>query len=921
MGKQLVICEKPSVATDVAKALKAKGERFERRSWGFESANWAVTAAAGHLLAEAPPQDYDSRYKTWTFEDLPILPDPFTYQPRDDRAAQRLADIDAVASRPDVVGYVNACDAGREGELIFKLVLAHLSDQTKPVQRAWFASMTTDAICEAFDNLRPDAEMAGLEAAARCRSEADWYVGMNGTRAATLTLGGGRMTLTVGRVQTPTLAVVVRRDLEIDNFVPKDFFRVRAQFEAENGAYTGWWYPGEGTDARFDTVEEADALVSRVRTAKTATVSSVEVTQQRSRAPKLFDLTELQREANRRFGISAAQTLVAAQACYETHKVLSYPRTDSRFLTADMEPLIEPLLQRVADAVPDLAAHIETAKRQEGGLPTSKLINDAKVNDHHGLIPTNTQLDLSPLSADERKIFDLVVRQFVAALLPDRTFEKTVIITDVTPTEGDLVTFKSSGKLETDAGWNAVFSTVAAASDDKPDEEDADTVCPVTDGEQVSVAQVERTKHTTKPPARFNEASLLGAMATAGRLVEDDEAADAMKDSGLGTPATRASILEALLRRTYLERQGRKLIATAKGRGLIMALGNHPLVSPDLTGDWERRLKLLEREQGEAAEPVRAQFMDDMKAFSTEVVRGFEGRTRAEMAAGLRKLGECPQPSCDGQIVETAKAWACNSWKSAEEPGCGATFWKVQDGKKKTEAAARRWMKDVAAGKVVIVPPRPRVVFGPCPNEGCDGEVVSRRSSWGCNSWKSKKEPGCGYVLWATNPDGSDLTEEAARALYAQGKTNARERVVLGPCPTDGCDGEVVERAKSWSCDSWKSAKDPGCGYVIWRSTRDGGEVTTQEAAAMLAEGRTNARQPAAVLRDCPRCKGGIVERAKSWGCNSWKSKDNPGCGTVVWKSSRDSGELTWEQATELLDGMVGTKAPKPRAKKAAAKK
>lgn len=899
----LVICEKPSVASDVAKAMSA-GRSFSREPWGYRSSDMLVAAAAGHLVAELPPERYDEKFKQWSYEDLPILPERFMYQPRDSRAADRLRQLAALIRDDDVTEVVNACDAGREGELIFKLIVQFARiGQNKTILRAWFSSMTPSAIQGAFAALRPDRDMWPLEAAARCRSEADWFVGMNATRAATCTLGGGRQMLSLGRVQTPTLALIVNRDLEIENFVATDYFCVNATFAGGAGEYAGRWRQSRepGAVDRFTDRAAADEVADRVRGIGVGEVVDVEVKAEVSNPPKLFDLTELQREANRRYGMTAAKTLEAAQACYETHKVLSYPRTDSRFLPSDMEAQVPALLNRVAAADPALAPLV--AQAHAGGPPASRIVDDTKISDHHGLVPTDADHDLTQLSKDERRIYDLVARRLIAALLPAATSERTTIWTTVGE---DL--FRTSGVRVVDPGWTvAVPAGDTKAKDDTPeaDEEEQQSLPAVTVGEQRQVAKVAVSEHQTKPPARFTEATLLGAMATAGRLVTDEEAAEAMKDSGLGTPATRAATLEKLVSVEYVERQARKLVATAKGRGVIIALGEHPLVSPDMTGEWERRLRSIENGTPAAAGPSRDAFVADVRTFTAEIVAGFEGATPDRLAAGRRKIAPCPVPGCAGTVVEAKRAWGCDTYVSAAEPGCGFIVWKETSSGKVTEAQLRAKINKIASGEEVHTPPTPRVEIADCPQ--CDGKIVTRARSYGCTSFKGPKSPGCGFTIWRFNDDGSEITIDAALEMIAKGESNARPPAEeIADCPW--CKGKVVAREKTFGCNSYQNASKPGCGFTIWRTTRDGETVTLEQALGMIAA--------ATPVADCPRCKGKIVDRGKFWACTSWKSRDKTGCGTQVWKM--DAGrEVTPEELAAKLAEMVGTKAPRRRSKAA----
>ena len=839
----LVICEKPSVAADVAGALGTL-ERFDKASWGYRSASWWVCAAAGHLVEMSPPERYGEQYKEWQFEDLPILPEPFQYQPRDERGAARLQEIAALINDSAVTGIVNACDAGREGELIFALIYQYARSH-KPVQRAWFNSMTANAIIEAFNHLRVGTDLAGLEAAARCRSEADWVVGMNATRAASCTLGGKRFTLSLGRVQTPTLALIVRRDVEIESFIPSPYQQISAEFVLEDPTrrFTGWWRSGRSGEIvdRLEDPAAAAAIALAVKTAGIGTIDDVDVRNELVQAPRLFDLTSLQREMNKRHGLSAARTLAAAQVLYEELKYLTYPRTDSQYITTDMASGVPTLLGAVSRSMPELAAAAGVALQAN---LVQRIVNDAKVTDHHAIIVTDGTHDLSRCNDDQRKVYELVARRFVAALLEPQQLERTVAwVSVVCPERTEW--FRAAGRRELAPGWRLAWPEATKTAkggqevdDDSVDSEDDGALCELTKGEQPQVRTATVAEKMTKAPARYNEASVLAAMETAGRFVDDDDAADAMKDRGLGTPATRAAILETLIQREYIERQGRALTGTDKGRGLILALGEHPLVLPDLTGEWEHRLRTIERLDATAAGAARTAFNTAVRAFTAEITQGFAAMTPDLLRAGRRTFGACPLPACTGSIVQGPRGWGCSSWKSKEDTGCGFVFWKEQSGKKMTEKHLAEYVANLRSGKVTFAARGERIVIGACPR--CGTDVVERAKGWGCTSWKSPKETGCGYAIWRNNPDGTELDRDAATAMLAAGATNQRERVVLCPCPR--CGGNIVDRGKFYGCDSWKSARQKGCGITAWKQSK-GAALDPEEILADIA--RQGAEGPA----------------------------------------------------------------------------
>jgi DNA topoisomerase III len=823
MPKTLIICEKPSVARDLVAALPG---RFAESNDLYESDTHVIGFAVGHLVEQVDPDAYDARFKRWRFEDLPILPDEFRYEPRDAKAGKQLRSLHAAMRRKDVDELVNACDAGREGELIFKLIL-QTSNVQKPVRRAWFSSMTKTAIRDAFEHLRDDSELRPLEDAARARSESDWLIGMNATRAATTRIGSPRSPVSLGRVQTPTLALIVRRDLEIAAFVPEDYWQVQAQFDtAASERYTGMWQ--QGSSNRLKTAEEAERIATLAHGAD-AVVESVERKPLVEQPPLLYDLTTLQREANQRFGFTAKRTLAAAQGCYERHKVLTYPRTNSRYISSDLVPTLPGVVARVAAADPVY----EKAAAAISGislLPTARAVNDAKVGDHHAIIPTDERHALSGLSADERRIYDLVARRFLAIFHPPAESEQTVVWTAV----GDE-RFRSRGKVLIVAGWRAAYGEEALPDGDdaKAGEEEAEQRLPkLSEGQAVHCPEAEALAKQTKPPARYTESSLLRAMETAGRLVEDDEAAEAMKDSGLGTPATRAATIERLIDALYVEREGKQLRATPKAVGVITTLGDHDLTKADLTGDWERRLVRIE-----AGEESRDVFMRDIRKFTEETVAWFADKDRSAMRVERRVVGPCPNG--DGEILERPKSYSCSSWKSKAEPGCGYLLWKEVGGRTITFEEAQEYVsKGISADDL-----KPeRVVIGPCPTPGCGGEIIERTKSYGCTSWKSRSETGCGFVIWRRS-GGKDVTREEATEMVREGRTNATPRPAAEPlaaCPSEGCDGEIVEKARSYGCTSWKSKKKTGCGYVIWKTQRGlGREIGREEAVELIARGLT----------------------------------------------------------------------------------
>jgi DNA topoisomerase-3 len=701
MPKTLVIAEKPSVGQDLARALPGP---FQKHEGFLEGPDHVITWAVGHLVQLAEPEAYDAKYKSWRMGDLPIVPERFKLVVRDERSRKQMTVVTKQLAREDVDEVVNACDAGREGELIFAY-LYEKAKAKKPVKRLWLNSMTGAAMKKALSSLRPGEEFERLEQAARSRSEADWIVGMNATRAATIRLRSSfDGAVSLGRVQTPTLAIVARREEEIKAFVPEPYWLVDATFVAEGALSNGEGSGGERTyvgrfqapagqrgtarGPRIATEEEALAIVAACE-GRMGTITKLEKKEQREKAPMLYDLTTLQREANNRYGFSARRTLGAAQRLYEEHKALTYPRTNSRYLPSDMVEEIKPIAELVG-------THREYRKGAEyvtglDVLPLGRVVNDEKVTDHHAIIPTRSEHNLEKMGSDDRRIYDMAARRFLAVFHPEAVFENTRIETTVSTAadgESDGHVFRTRGKLLLVPGWRGVYDEVAA--DAKGDgeargdeEEDTDQQLPrLEQDEEVQTRKIESARKETKPPRRYSDASLLGAMETAGKLVDDDELREAMKDSGIGTPATRAAIIERLITVGYLERDGRALVATEKGLNVIRLLNEHALTSPGLTGSWEQRLGKIER-----GEDSRKQFMSDIAGFANETVHELD-ETLKDVRIPRARLGPCPV--CGHEIVENRKGYSC--W-SREDPGCGFVIWKSKAGKTLPLAVAKELIK------------------------------------------------------------------------------------------------------------------------------------------------------------------------------------------------------------------------------------
>jgi DNA topoisomerase-3 len=673
--KTLVIAEKPSVARDIVGALPGS---FDEHKNFYESDDYVVTFAVGHLLELSDPEDYDPTWKSWKFDTLPIIPPEFRVRPRDKKAETQLKLIHKLLARHDVDRVINACDAGREGELIFTHIYETASVH-KPVDRLWINSMTKQAIRDGFERLRPSDQVEPLRDAARSRSEADWLVGMNATRAATVRRGWSAGVVSLGRVQTPTLAMMVKREREVQAFVPEPYWLVHATFDPR---YHGLWF--EDDETRLKDGKRADEIVEKV-TGKTGRVESVERKEQSERAPLLYDLTSLQRDANRRYGFSARRTLSAAQSLYEGKKAITYPRTNSRYLSGDLVPQLKPTAETLLP-IPDYAAGARFVLGLDQ-LPLQRVVNDARVDDHHAIIPTDVAHDISSFTPDERRIFDLIARRFLAVFHPPARYARTTIVTEV---EGER--FRTRGKVTLEAGWRGVYGLEADSEAKQDEEAEGEGELPeLKQGQEVKCVQAESEARETKPPPRYTEATLLSAMETAGKLVDDEELREVMKERGLGTPATRAEIIETLIRREYIERVGKDLQPTPKGMGVITMLEEHPITSAELTGDWEKQLSDIEHGKGE-----RSTFMDGIAGFARATVEQIANIADEKVKVERAELGLCPKCGAEtGEIIkENARAYGCTSWKSREETGCGFVIWKRVAGRTLTPEVARQLLEE-----------------------------------------------------------------------------------------------------------------------------------------------------------------------------------------------------------------------------------
>jgi len=787
MGKALIIAEKPSVAGDIAKALGG----FKKVDDYYESDQFVVSSAVGHLLTIVPPEGVEAARGKWTFKCLPVIPPHFDLLPIE-KSEPRLRVLKKLIKRADVDALVNACDAGREGELIFRNIV-RFTKAKQPIKRLWLQSMTPAAIREGFEQLRADKDMLPLADAAYSRSEADWLVGINGTRAMTAFNSklGGFFKTTVGRVQTPTLAIVVEREAKIRKFVSRDFWEVIGTFDAAAGQYTGRWFDEKFTkpDAKDGDEqlkpervwEQAKADAIREKCLGKPGIVTEESKPSTSMSPLLYDLTSLQRDANSRFGFSAKNTLGLAQALYERHKVLTYPRTDSRALPEDYIATVKSAMKMLGET--GYAAFAETILKNDWVHPNKRIFNNAKVSDHFAIIPT-TQAPHN-LSEPERKLYDLVTKRFLAIFYPAAEFLETNRITRV---EGEP--FKSAGKVLVTPGWLTVYGK-ESESDDTP------SLVPVTPNEKVKTGGVEVKANVTKPPPRHTEATLLSAMEGAGRLVEDDELREAMREKGLGTPATRAATIEGLIYEDYIHRNGRELQATAKAFSLmelLNGLGIPELTKPELTGDWEFKLHQIQRKQ-----KSRDEFMSEIADMTRHIVERAK-KFEEDTIPGDFGVLKTPCPKCGGEIHEKYKHFQCINEK------CDFSMWKTLCGR----------MFEIEEVEQLITEKQ----VGPLQN------------------FRSKKGFPFAAVLKLT-PEFKlefDFGNEQQKDGEAAAPVDFTGKEPLGKCPK--CGAQVYDAGMNYICEK-ATGPDKTCtfrtGKIILQQ-----EISPEQVKKLLANGKTD---------------------------------------------------------------------------------
>ena len=829
MSKTIIIAEKPSVAQDIVRALTPVAGKFEKLADHFENDQYVVTSAVGHLVEIKAPEEFDVKRGKWSFANLPVVPPHFDLAPID-KAKSRLMAVVKLVKRKDVTALINACDAGREGELIFRLIVQYAQNTEKkptikPVSRLWLQSMTPQAIRDGFANLRSDAQMLGLADAARSRSEADWLVGINGTRAMTAfnSRDGGFFLTTVGRVQTPTLSIMVEREEKIRKHISRAYWEVKATFDAQAGQYDGKWFDPafkrnpDDAELRADrlwTAADAQAIAQACQ-GQAASVSE-EAKPSTQASPLLYDLTTLQREANSRFGFSAKTTLSLAQALYEKHKVLTYPRTDSRALPEDYVATVKETFAMIGKAdlpgpLRELAQHARKGLAEGYVKPTKRVFDNTKVSDHFAIIPT-LQAPTS-LSEIETKLYDMVVKRFLAVFYPSAEFMVTTRISKVAAGAGAGGTthhFQTNGKVLVKPGWLAVYGKEAQEGADS-----GANLVAVAAGEMVRAENVDVAALKTKPPARYTEATLLSAMEGAGKLIDDEELREAMREKGLGTPATRAQTIEGLIFEKYILREGRELVPTAKAfqlMTLLRGLAIEDLTKPELTGNWEYQLS--EMEHGRLQRDV---FMAEIAKMAERIVRKAKEYDRDTIPGDYATLAT-PCPNCGGVVKENYRRFACTGVNigsaavgvAGDGEGCGFSITKIPAGRAFETVEAEAFIRDRKIGPLEGFRSKAGWPFTAELKLVHDAEI---------NNWKLEFDFG-----------------EDAKAAAGDGEpVDFSAQTSLGACPK--CKGHVYEHGASFVCEHSVGAHvtcDFKSGKIILQQP-----VERDEMTRLLATGKT----------------------------------------------------------------------------------
>ncbi len=751
---KLIITEKPSVARDIAKVLKAHSAKN-----GFIEGNgfW-ITWALGHLIEFCQPDAYGPEYQKWSFDQLPMIPMDFKKKVIE-RSSDQFRVVESLCQKEEVDEVICATDAGREGELIFRMIYEQTGCRA-PIRRLWISSQTDQAILEGFKNLKPGSEYLPLFDSALSRAEADWLVGINATRAYTLKFSRGHGVMSVGRVQTPVLKMIVDRYRDHKRFSSKDFYEVFVDVSHPNGIFRAKWFNQDGD--RLQDKIAAEALAKDIEAIKEGKILSLVQKEKIEKQPLLYDLTELQKDANLKFKYSADETLKLMQDLYEKHKILTYPRTSSRYISKDVAAKLPELVQNLKDLpfAKDFVADIINSGRSI----SERMVDDQKVTDHHAIIPTDKKPELSYLSPEHFAIYELVIRRFLAAFMPECLKDHTEIITELGQHK-----VKATGTVIRRKGWRSLYGEDSPNEDAKTDE---GTLLPmVHENDPVKSQKTDLKKGNTKAPPLHTEASILAAMETAGKSIDDEELRQAMKNCGLGTPATRAQILEKLIKTAYILREKNKLIPTQKGETIIDCILDEALLKPELTGDWEKKLNDMAQNTFS-----RADYIEEIKSFTKSLVANVMGANVYILSANQKLFGACPK--CEtGKVIETPKAYSCSNWKGK---GCKFVIWKQLAGKTLTEIQIEALLQK---GKTSVI-----------------------------KGFKSKAGNTFNASLILQNGEiQMDFVKE-----------------VLGPCPK--CGGHVVETPKAFSCDQWRTTK---CSFVIWKKMGER-DITLTEAKVLL---------------------------------------------------------------------------------------
>jgi DNA topoisomerase III len=914
MGKTLIIAEKPSVAADIAKAVGG----FKKDSSGefYESEKYVLSSAVGHLLELCVPEQYEVKRGKWTFAHLPVIPPHFDLQPIE-KSESRLKVLKRLLKRPDVDGLINACDAGREGELIFRNIVKHAKAK-QPIKRLWLQSMTPAAIREGFDGLRDDVALRPLADAAVCRSESDWLVGINGTRAMTAfnSKSGGFHLTTVGRVQTPTLAILVEREEKIKKFVSKDYWEIHGTFAAQAGEYGGRWFDenfqrskdGETPELKAErvwSVDQAEAIKAKCKGKPGVVTEESKPTTQLS--PLLYDLTSLQREANGRFGFSAKTTLSLAQALYEKHKVLTYPRTDSRHLPEDYIATVKQTLDVLKQTA--YATFADAVLTNDWVKPNKRIFNNEKVSDHFAIIPTS----LAPkhLNELEAKLYDMVTKRFLAIFHPAAEF---LVTTRITRVEGEP--FKSEGKVMVNAGWLAVYGRDVQGDDQAP------TLAPVQPSESVNTTKIEVQANQTKPPPRFTEATLLSAMEGAGKLIEDEELREAMSEKGLGTPATRAAIIEGLIYEKYVHRNARELQPTAKAFSLITllrGLGVPELSSPELTGDWE--FKLRQMEHGRLR---REEFMKEIAEMTRHIVHRAKQYESDTVPGDFATLG-VPCPKCGGIIKENYKKFQCQS--------CDFALWKIVAGRQFEIAEIEELLSKRVVGPLQGFRSKmgkpfdglirlnddftPSFDFGQTDKDGENAVAVDftgKEPLGACPKCGANVfENGVSYVCEKAVGPGKTCDFRTGMIVLQQPIDHAQVKKLLTNRKTDLLDKFV--------------SKKTGRGFKAYLALDKQGNPTFEFEPKPTKDGKPREKKPKPAKIDftgkeaigkCPKCGAPVFETETDYLCEKSQADSKP-CkfkvGKVILQQPIDQTQLQkllTAGKTDLLEKFVSAKSGRP---------